>query len=115
MDLYPGLLARLPIYLLLTFSAASVVLGDYFAKKWSIDQKTLYLALTFLGYIGGSFFYIPSLLKEGLVVTSIIWVVLSTVGFLFVGIVIFKESLTPLQILGVGFGMVSIFLLATAK
>ena len=115
MDLYISLLGRLPMYLLLVLSATGVVAGDYFAKKWSIDQKTSYLLLAFFGYFSSSFFYLPTLLKEGLIITAVIWVLLSTIGFLFIGIVIFKESLNLFQILGVGLGVVAIILLAIEK
>jgi len=105
-------LSKLPLYLLLILSALGVVAGDYFAKSWSINQKGIFLLLAFLGYVTASFFYIPSLLKESLVVTSVIWSVLSILGFLFVGLVLFHETLSLTQGVGVAFGVLALILLA---
>ena len=107
-----SLLAKLPIALLLLLSATSVVLGDYFAKSWSLNQKTVFLVLAFLGYLGSSFFYIPTLLQKGLVITSLIWSLLSILGFLFVGLVLFKETLSTLQIVGVCLGVTALIVLS---
>ncbi len=105
-------LAKVPTLALLFLSASSVVTGDLFAKYWSMTQRPLHLALAVAGYFFSGFFYIPSLLKEGLVVTSVIWSVLSIVGFLLIGIVLFKEHLTLLQTAGAVLGIVSLVLLS---
>lgn len=115
MSIYPEFLLKLPIYALLALSAGGVVVGDYFVKKWSIDQKNIFLLLTFIGYFTSSFFYIPTLLKEGLVITSVLWVLFSTIGFLFIGIIVFKETLNPTQITGVVLGVIAILLLAVTS
>ncbi|MBI5421873.1 hypothetical protein HZA44_01960, partial [Candidatus Peregrinibacteria bacterium] len=57
-------------------------------------------------------FYVPTLLREGLVITSIIWSLISLIGFMFAGLVIFKESLNLHQGIGVVFGLVSLVILA---
>jgi multidrug transporter EmrE-like cation transporter len=108
------LLAKLPIWLLLALSAAGVVSGDYFAKSWSLNQRGWVYGLAIAGYAVSALFYIPTLLREGLVITSVIWVVLSTIGFLVVGILIFHETLTPLQWVGVGLGIASLLILTIA-
>jgi len=114
MKLFIEILPKLPIYLLLIFSSCGVIAGDYFAKLWSINTKTSFLFLAFLGYIISSFFYIPTLLKEGLIVTSIIWSLISIIGFLFIGFVVFKETLNTMQIIGVCVGLVALVILTIA-
>ncbi len=101
-----------PVILLLILSAISVTAGDFFAKYWSTNQKTIFYILAILGYAGSSIFYIPTLLKEGLVVTSVIWSILSIIGFLIIGLVIFKETLSMVQIIGVTLGVASLILLS---
>jgi len=103
------------MYLLIALSACGVVLGDYSAKTWSIDREPLWLIFAFLGYFFSAFFYIPSLLKEGLVVTSLLWDLLSIIGFLFIGIVIFKENLTALQVVGAVLGTVALIILSVGE
>ena len=115
MELFTEILPGLPMYVLIALSACGVILGDYSAKTWSIDRNTLWLALAFLGYFFSAFFYIPSLLKEGLVVTSLLWDILSVVGFLFIGIVIFKENLNTLQSAGVILGIIALIMLSAGE
>lgn len=115
MQIYLTLASKLPVAVLLLMSAASVVTGDYFAKLWSTNQRPLFLVVALLGYFGSGFFYTPTLLREGLVVTSVLWSVLSIVGFLIIGLVIFKESLTTIESIGVASGVVSLLILAFAS
>ena len=115
MNFIIALLSKFPVPLLLIMSAASVVAGDFFAKYWSLHTRSIFFVLAVIGYLGSSFFYIPTLLKEGLVVTSVIWSVLSIVGFLLVGLIVFKETLNPLQSVGVGLGVLSLIILSLAK
>jgi multidrug transporter EmrE-like cation transporter len=110
MKFYVEIIQKLPLGVSLMLAAISVIGGDYFAKFWSINQKPLFLALAFLGYFLSGFFYIPTLLKSGLVTTSIIWGLLSTIGFLIIGILIFKEHLTMLQTIAAALGVVSLLL-----
>ena len=99
-------------WLLVTLAAISVILGDVFAKYWSQNQRMLYYVLGLIFYLLSGFFYIPSLLKEGLVVTSTLWSLLGIIGFLVIGLVFFKEPLTLLQGIGVAFGAVSLIIFA---
>ncbi len=101
-------------WLLVVLSSISVIAGDYFAKSWSVSQKTGLYLLSLLGYLLSSFFYIPSLLKEGLVITAVVWDMISVIGFLFIGLVLFHETLTTLQWVGVGLGLASLAVLAFA-
>ena len=115
MRLFVAILPKLPVFVLIVLSSVGVVMGDYFAKHWSVNKKGLFLLFAFIGYLMSSFFYIPSLLKEGLVVTSVIWSLLSILGFLFVGIVLFHETLNTLQIIGVVVGCIALVILAVAS
>lgn len=103
---------KIPLIFWLLGSAAAVVAGDYFAKKWSIDRTTSFFWLSVILYAIASQLYLPTLLKEGLVVTSILWTVISSVGFIFIGIYFFQEHLTVVQWVGVGFGFIAVCLLA---
>ena len=107
-------LGKLPIWLLLSVSALGIITGDYFAKFWSINQRTIFVVLAICGYAVSSFFYIPTLLKQGLVITSLIWSLLAIIGFMFVGLYLFHETLTPMQWVGVGVGIISLIILSVA-
>ncbi len=92
-------------------AASSAVLGDYFAKSWSINLRPTYFLLALVGYLGSGVLFIPVLLKEGLVVSSITWSILTILGFIFIGLVMFHESLNMLQVFGVILGIISLVLL----
>ena len=111
MNFYIELFSKIPVYVLLLLSAASVISGDYFAKFWSTNRKTVFLALALLSYVLSAVFYTPTLLRQGLVTTSVIWSLLSIIGFVFIGVVIFKETLTGTQTVGVTTGIVALIIL----
>ena len=110
-----ALFGKIPVVALLVLSAASVIWGDFAAKSWSLNHKPLWYWLGMLGYIGSGVFFIPTLLRQGLVVGSIIWDLLGLLGFLFVGIVIFKEQLTLMQGIGAALGGIALVLLSLGK
>jgi|GEM_PF-850164 len=112
MDAYLSLMSKVPVGALLMLSAASVISGDYFAKLWSVNRSGTLLALALVAYACSGIFYTPTLIKNGLVVTSLIWSLVSTIGFLVIGFAIFKENLTFAQSVGVAFGVVSLLILA---
>ena len=115
MDWLLNVFSKIPVWALLCFAAISVVAGDIFAKYWSANAKSVFYFAALIAYAFSGFFYIPTLLREGLVVTSVIWSILSIVGFLFVGIILFKETLTPLQIAGVVLGVIALIILTLGE
>lgn len=106
------LLKQLPVGVALSLAATVTVAGDYFGKLWSIEQKPWIFCLAILLYASSGILYIPTLLKEGLIITSLIWTILTITGFLAVGVLIFHEQLTPVQWAGVAFGVLAIVLLS---
>ena len=111
MNFIISILSKLPAIVLVSLAAVSVIIGDFFAKYWSLNQKNIFYILTLIFYLGSGVLYVPSLLKEGLVITSIIWVLISTIGLLLVGIVIFKEQLSFIQVIGVTLGIIALLIL----
>ncbi len=111
MNEFFNIFSKFPVWVLLCLAAISVVAGDVLAKYWSTNLKSVFYFLALIAYAFSGFFYIPTLLREGLVITSVIWSILSIIGFLAVGILIFKETLTSLQIVGVIFGILALVIL----
>ncbi len=104
-------LNRLPVLGLIGLAATSVLIGDVLAKFWSIHQRPILLVGALIAYAGSGFFYTPTLLRSGLVITSLIWVLASTTGFLVIGIIFFHETLSLPQMVGVLFGLIALVLL----
>jgi len=103
---------KIPLALLFGISALFVGAGDYLAKRWSLEPGWGLLFATLGCYLSSSFFYLQTLLRKGLVVSSIIWSIASIVAFLFVGLVVFHETLSNVQLAGVITGIISVLLLS---
>jgi multidrug transporter EmrE-like cation transporter len=104
-------MAKIPVMGLILLAAASVIFGDYSAKYWSVHYDGKYLLFALVGYFLSGFFYTPTLLRDGLIITSVIWCLLSTIGFVVIGLVIFKETLSVPQVVAVTLGVISILML----
>jgi len=111
LNIYLSLLGKVPVVGLILLAATSVIVGDFSAKMWSVNNKKEFLFLAFFGYFLSAFFYIPTLLRQGLIITSIAWGLLSTLGFVAIGLLIFKETLSIAQIIAVTLGVVSLLIL----
>ncbi|OGL74486.1 hypothetical protein A3C96_00520 [Candidatus Uhrbacteria bacterium RIFCSPHIGHO2_02_FULL_60_10] len=107
-----SLIQKVPVPVLIAFSASSVIIGDLLAKYWSTSFRTPLFVGAILAYMMSGVFYIPTLLTKGLVVTSLAWSLLSIIGFMFIGLVVFRESLTTTQIIGAALGVVSLVFLS---
>ncbi|MEI6057924.1 MAG: hypothetical protein WCQ60_03055 [bacterium] len=110
-NLYLSFANKIPVLGLIVLAALSVITGDYAAKAWSVHHKSSYFLLALAGYFFSGFFYIPTLMRDGLIVTSVTWVLLSTIGFLVIGLLIFKETLSVAQAIAVVLGIVSVIIL----
>lgn len=84
----------------------------YSVKRYSQRKEELFLILSVLGYS-----VIPILLillireKQNIATVNIIWNILSTVYGLMIGVLIFSEKITPLQVLGIIMGTLSLLLI----
>jgi len=103
---------KIPLLLLFAVSAIFVGIGDYLAKKWSIETQWGSFAGALVCYFVSSFFYLQTLLRKGLVVSCVIWSIASIIAFLFVGLVIFHETLSGVQLIGVILGIISLLMLS---
>jgi|ERR1039457_4186128 multidrug transporter EmrE-like cation transporter len=103
---------KLPLILLFTVSAITVGAGDYLAKKWSLEPGWSSFAGALACYFISSFFYLQTLTRKGLVVSCVIWSIASIFAFLFVGVVVFQETLSSIQLVGIILGTISLIILS---
>jgi multidrug transporter EmrE-like cation transporter len=98
-------------WLLLAMTFYSV--GDYYAKVYANTHMLKYGILAFVTYCTNTLCFLLAISKfNSLSVLGTIWNVAYVVVTLFIGVAIFKEPLTTLQLIGVGFGVVSVVLLS---
>ena len=103
---------KIPLLLLFTVSALSVGIGDYLAKKWSLVPGWGSFVSALVFYFISSFFYLQTVARKGLVVSCVIWSIASIFAFLFVGLVLFHETLSGIQLIGVILGIISLLILS---
>lgn len=97
---------------LLVLSALSTISGDYFGKLWSINHKPGLFLLAFILYASGGLFFIPTLIKESLIVSTVVYILLAQTGNLAVSLLIFHEKIDFLQSFGIAFAFVAILIFA---
>lgn len=98
----------LPLSLLIFFE----LVADYFAKKYSLDGGWFFWVLAILGYIVANIFWLNSIRNgSGLARGAIIFSVGSAVIAVGIGVLVFKEQVNSMQVLGLLLGIVSLTLL----
>lgn len=82
-------------------------------KKWSTDKNDMYLVLGIIGYmmVGLLFSYILTIEKE-IIIVNTLWQIANILLVSAIGFFVFKESLTPIQAVGVTLAILSMFLLS---
>lgn len=104
-------LQSLPLFLLIFLSGLSLVVGDLLAKFWSENRQMTYFVGAIVAYVFYGLFFIPTLTKEGLIVSALAVILINIIGFVLIGLIIFKETLSIYQTAGLVLGTVAIFLL----
>ncbi len=82
-------------------------------KKWSTDKNDMYLVLGIIGYmmVGLLFSYILTIEKE-IIIVNTLWQIANILLVSAIGFFVFKESLTPMQAVGITLAILSVFLLS---
>lgn len=96
----------------LLFLIFSESVADIFAKLWSVKGGILFAALAIGAYIVANAFWLFALKDgSGLWRGSLIFSIASAVIALFLGLFIFQETVTRVQIVGIFFGLISLALI----
>ncbi len=91
--------------------AALEVLGDILFKEWTLKHQWYLLVLGIVFYMAATMFWAFSLKYQNLSKAVVIFAVLTLVVGVLVGVFLYKEELTAVNIIGVIFGLVGIVLL----
>jgi small multidrug resistance pump len=81
------------------------------AKYWQITKQLPFLVTTVLAFAFAGFFFARSLQYEGMAITNIIWMALSTLCITSIGYFLFKETITTLQFIGIATIVVGLILI----
>jgi spermidine export protein MdtI len=100
----------------LVLSALFFAVGEFLSKKFALSPKSLYVILMLLVYSFGVLAWLPAILqKNTLSITGTIWSVLSLLTTILIGVLIFKEKLNIVGIVGIITAGVAIILLSISQ
>jgi multidrug transporter EmrE-like cation transporter len=87
--------------------------GEYFSKKFALKPSWQMVTAILIAYILGTIVWLPAIMqKKQLSITGVIWSVMSLLATFLIGILIFKEKLSLVGILGIIFALAAIILLS---
>ncbi len=115
MERFLTLTAKIPLLLLISMSAITAVAGEYTAKRWSLHPSPGQFAFAVVLYACAGALFLPCLLREQLIVVGLLYDILNNSSFLLLGFLVFHERLSPLQIIGACFGVVSLLFFIAAE
>lgn len=98
-------------FFVLGYTVCSII-GDYFAKLWTINDKTGLIAIALSFYLTCSILFLFALKKSDSLSLSILLATLGMLlGGIFVGHFFFNERLSTVQYFGGGFALIAIIFL----
>jgi multidrug transporter EmrE-like cation transporter len=101
------------VFILVVIAMTFYGFGEYFSKLFANIGGSKFALLALLFYILTSICFLPALKKlNSLSILGTIWNVGYMIITLGIGILIFHETLTILQIIGIIFGFIAIILLS---
>ncbi len=105
-------LSQLPVYIWFIISLFTIIISDLCSKNFAIKQNMWWFyGIIIIGCVGSTIWAIIMLSMNQLIRTSFIWTVLASLVSISVGLV-FRETLTMVQWIGVILALISICLLA---
>lgn len=102
--------AKLIFFGLMGIAVAFELVGDFYFKKWSLENSLWVLSFGLLMYFIGTVFWAMSLKYESLSKAILIFFILSMLGAVFIGVYFFQEQLTILNKAGILLGILSVIL-----
>ena len=97
----------------LLISVVFYAAGEYYSKKWSEDSTHTNLALLLIAYMTGVCLWLPALKEtRTLALTGMLWLLLSIITTIALGVAVFGEKLTVFNWIGVGLAIVACILLS---
>ncbi len=104
----------LPFWFWLTFSCSFYAVGEYLSKLWANHPSGMLITAVVLAYAICGLFWLPLVLHKGsLAIAGAIFLLAGTVITTVIGVVIFDEKLSLLQLLGMTLAVVAFVLLST--
>jgi small multidrug resistance pump len=98
----------------LVASAIFFAVGEFLSKKFALSPKASYVIFILLAYCVGTLFWLPAILqKNQLSVVGTMWSVMGLLATILIGVLVFREKLSIVGVLGIIFAFISIILLSS--
>ena len=97
-------------YLLILIIALLDLFAEYSAKIWTMNGKSIHLALTVLGFGAAGYFFALSLKYEGVAIANVLWIAVTIVLVTLMGHFVFKEHLSAINLAGMALIILGIVL-----
>jgi len=98
----------IPLTVLVIFEG----IADYFVGKWGVNGSMRFAIISFVGYAMANVSWLIAVHNgSGLARGAEIFSIVSALLAIFIGVFVFKESFSGIQLVGVVLGIVSIVLL----
>ena len=108
-------LLSIPATAWLVLSALCFAFGEFLSKKFALAPSWAYVGAIVCVYMFGTLTWLPAILqKNQLSITGAIWSVMSLLATVLIGILLFGERLSPLDIIGIVCAFAAIALLSFA-
>lgn len=105
-------LLYIPAIAWLLASAVFFAMGEYLSKRWGAHPSWSLTAIVVIVYALGTLSWLPALLhKNQLAIMGTIWLLLAVIATVTIGVFVYREHLTSLQLLGVALALVAMTLL----
>lgn len=97
----------------LLLSGVFFAIGEFLSKKFALNPKLSLFIILILTSSLGMITWLPAIMqKNQLSVVGVMWSVLSLISTILIGVLIFHEKLTQLNILGIILGVIAVTLLS---
>ncbi len=106
-------LTLVPAFAWLFCSAVFYGIGEYFSKKWGIAPSLLLTMCVVMAYAACALCWLPVLLhKNSIALMGSMWLLFAMISTITVGVIIFHETLSSYQIVGVILAVAALVLLS---
>lgn len=108
-----NVLLAVPAIVWLLLSAVSFAAGEYLSKIWAVKPSWWFATVVTLVYAVGTYLWLPAMLhKNQLSIMGTLYAIISLVTTLGIGFLVFHESISVTQGIGLALAFVSVILLS---
>lgn len=88
------------------------IIADIFSKEWSLNGRISFWIFALSGYVVANIFWLRAIrLGSGLSRGAVLFSVGSAIAAVIIGVLVYKESVGKIELIGMALGIVSLILI----